>query len=105
MTGDGSHTVTVVQINPDDKRLSIQWTAKPDGKDYPISGHPIGDAVSVREIEAYTSETAVKSGGVVVQTIRFEVAQDGKTMNAIITGATSFSSHNQNRNIHVLEKQ
>lgn len=57
-----------------------EYTASYDGKDYPITGLPTVDVVSLKRIDANTSERTDKKAGKLVQTYHRQVAADGKTM-------------------------
>ena len=63
----------------DGKPLHVQYSAKFDGRDYPATGIPNADAVSLKRIDANTIETLQKKDGKVVMTITTKVSQDGKT--------------------------
>ena len=57
----------------------VEFTAKYDGKDYPITGLPNGDTVAIARIDNNTTESTVKKDGQVVMTVRSVVSKDGKT--------------------------
>ena len=57
-----------------------EYTANYDGKDYPLKGVPIADVVSLKRIDARSSERADKRSGRVVQTFARSVSPDGRTM-------------------------
>ena len=59
---------------------SAAYTAKLDGKDYPITGDPDLDTVALRLRDANTVELTVKKAGKVVEDATAEVSKDGKTM-------------------------
>jgi len=61
------------------KPTHVQYSAKFDGKDYPATGIPNADAVSLKRIDASTIETLQKKDGKVVMTITTKVSKDGKT--------------------------
>jgi hypothetical protein len=63
----------------DGKPTHVQYSAQFDGKDYPASGIPNADTVSVKRIDANTVETLQKKDGKVVMTITTKVSKDGKT--------------------------
>lgn len=56
-----------------------------DGKEYPYQG-PLGDKISVKTIDARTSESVVTAKGKPTVTTRSTVAADGKSMTRRITG-------------------
>ncbi len=64
----------------------IEFSAKFDGKDYPITGVPNADTVSVERIDASTLQTTSKKAGQVVMTVRTTVSKDGKTRTSTFKG-------------------
>src|SRR5215472_10355930 len=64
----------------------IQYDAKFDGKDYPATGLPYGDTVSVKRIDANTIQATIKKGGEVVMTVTSKVSTDGKTRTSTFKG-------------------
>src|SRR5690348_12153393 len=50
-------------IGGDGNPTHVQYDAKFDGKDYPATGLPYGDTVSVKRIGADTIESTIKKGG------------------------------------------
>jgi len=63
-----------------------EFSAKFDGKDYPTTGMPNADTVSVKRIDSNTVETTQKKAGQVVMTVRSMVSKDGKTRTSIYKG-------------------
>jgi 5,10-methylenetetrahydrofolate reductase len=53
--------------------MHIEFNAKFDGKDYPASGVPWADMVSVKRIDTHTVQVIQKKGGQVMMTITCEV--------------------------------
>ena len=68
-----------------------QWgyTANEDGKDYPMTGNPDADTISLKRIDARTVETTNKKAGKVTTTNRRTVSADGKTLTVTTTGTTA----------------
>jgi hypothetical protein len=58
----------------------IQFSEKYDGKDYPITGSNIGDALALKRINDYLSEATMKHAGNVVATTRRIITDNGKTL-------------------------
>ena len=98
-----SEKVTSELTGADGARLVVQYTAAYDGKDYPLTGSNVADTVSLKPIDARTSERTDKKGGKVVQTFRRVVSSDGKTMTVTVTG-TNAQGQPMN-NVIVFEKQ
>jgi hypothetical protein len=76
-----SHTV-----NADGTDLHISFDAKTDGKDYPLTGAPNADTVSVKRVNAKTIETTWKKDGKVVMKTHGVVSADGKTRTVTFDG-------------------
>ena len=64
----------------------VQYDAKFDGKDYPVTGDPESDARSYRKIDDRTMEFLVKKGGKVMASGKIVVAPDGKSRTVTTTG-------------------
>ena len=74
----------------------VQYDAKFDGKDYPVTGIPYGDMVVVKRIDANTIQTTIKKGDQVVMTVTSKVSADGKTRPSTFNGkdAQGHTVHN-----------
>jgi hypothetical protein len=81
--------VTAEFVNADGTRTTTQYTANFDGKDNPLTGSQIADTVSLKRIDARTTERTDKKGGKVAQTLRRVISQDGKTMTVTTTGTNA----------------
>lgn len=95
--------VTSESVTSDGTRVTQQYTANYDGKDYPITGSPVADTVSLRRIDSHTTERTDKRGGKVVQTLHRVVSKDGKTLTTTTKG-TNPQGQPVN-NVAVFEKQ
>jgi len=96
--------VTTETVAPDGKRTTGGYTANFDGKDYPLTGSLLGaDKVSLKRIDARTTERTDKKDGKTVQTLTRVVSQDGKTMTVTSKG-TNLEGKPIN-NIGVFDKQ
>jgi hypothetical protein len=76
-------------IAADGKPTLVQYTASYDGKDYPITGQPDAETISLKKIDAYTTEATQKRAGKVVITVRREISKDGKTMTVTSKGTNA----------------
>jgi hypothetical protein len=90
-------------VNADGTRTTTQYTANFDGKDYPLIGSQIADTVSLKRIDARTTERTDKKGDKVAQTLRRVISQDGKTM-TVATNGTNAQGQAVN-NAAVFDKQ
>jgi hypothetical protein len=80
---------TAKGIDADGKPTLVQFTAKYDGKDYPVTGSPDFDAISLKRIDAFKSEATLKKAGKVVQTITRVVSQDSETLTLTVKGTNA----------------
>lgn len=80
---------TLKGIDAEGKPTLQQFTAKYDGKDYPVTGSPDFDAISLRRVNAVTAKATLKKGGKVVQTTRRVVSKDGKTLTLSTKGTNA----------------
>jgi hypothetical protein len=78
-TATGLHAVSVVVLR-DGTSSRSEYTAAYDGKDYPITGVAKVDTVSMRQIDALTSERIDKLGGKRMQSYLRQVYADGHQM-------------------------
>ena len=92
--GEGVHVVA--EIVAPDGTMKTDYTGNYDGKDYPIKGAPGVDMVSLKRIDANSSERTDKMGGKAVGTWTRKVSADGKTMTVTYNGtnATGQKVHN-----------
>lgn len=80
-----------------------EYTGNYDGKDYPLTGSASADTVSLKRIDANTTERTDKKDGKVVATFTRKVSNDGKTLTVTHKG-TNAKGEPVN-NLLVLEKQ
>jgi hypothetical protein len=64
----------------------VEYSAKFDAKDYPVTGLPYADAVSVKRIDTNTIQATLKKGGLVVMTVTSTVSNYGKMRTSIFKG-------------------
>lgn len=64
----------------------VEYTAKYDGKDYPITGLPNADTVSLKRLDARTTQSTVKKGDQVVMTVTSVVSDYGKKRTSTFKG-------------------
>ena len=69
--------------------IHAHYTAKFDGKDYPLSGAADADTVNIKRIDENTIESKRKKKGQVITTIRSVVSADGKTRTSTWSGKDS----------------
>ena len=100
--GEGEK-VTADGVRGDDTPIKVEYTAQYDGKDHPISGSPMADTVSLKRLDANTTERTDKKGGKVTQTLTRKLSSDGKTLTVTIKGTDA--EGRPINNLAVLEKQ
>ena len=64
----------------------VEYTAKYDGKDYPITGMPNVDTVALERPDANTIRSTMKKGDLVVMTVTSVISKDGKTRTSTFKG-------------------
>ncbi|MEO5896351.1 MAG: hypothetical protein ABIS06_11670 [Vicinamibacterales bacterium] len=80
---------TSKSVDADGKPTSGQWTVNYDGKDRPIIGRPDADGLSLKRIDAFTSEFTQKKAGQVVATGTRGISKDGKVMTITTKGTNA----------------
>ena len=86
--GDGVKR-TGETVGADGQTTSFSYTAQYDGKDYPVTGNPNADTITLKRINAYTTEATLKKGGKVTTTARRVVSKDGKTLTLTLKGTNA----------------
>lgn len=76
-------------IDRDGKPTTAEWTVNYDGKDRPQTGNPDADTLSLKRIDAYTTEFTQKKGGKAVITGTRTISKDGKTMTITTKGTNA----------------
>ena len=83
---DGGVKETVTGQRKDDTPINGGFTAKYDGKEYPVTGAP-WDTISLKQIDANTFTSEVKkTGGKFHSKGRMAISKDGKTMTMTTKG-------------------
>ena len=77
--------VTSTTVRSNGKTIVVHYTAYLDGKDYPVTGSPDYDSVSLKR-NGNMVEGTRKKDGKVVQTYQRVVSADRKTMTVATTG-------------------
>ena len=85
------------------KPTAGEWTVNYDGKDRPQTGNPDADALSLKRIDASTTEFTQKRAGKVVMTGTRIISRDGKVM-TITTKGTNAKGQTIN-DMEVFEKR
>jgi hypothetical protein len=90
-------------VDAEGQPTGVQFTAKFDGQDYPVTGAQAWDTVVLKRIDAFTLEQTRKKGGTVVQTATVVVSEDGTGLTVRVTG-TNAKGQRVN-NVGVYERQ
>ncbi len=77
---------TIDVVDGQGNKIHAEVAAKFDGKDYPIKGSPIADAVSLKRINDKHVEIVWKKGGKVAMTGKSVISADGKSTTVTQTG-------------------
>ena len=93
--------VTVTTVAADGKSTTVNISANYDGKDYPVTGSGIYDAIALKRVDDQTTEGTLMHAGKVVAVTHREISRDGRTMT--ITFKTSNDPPINNKAVY--EKQ
>ena len=100
--GDGvKATLKLVPATED--ATGMTYSAKYDGKDYPVTGTPAWDTIAIKRVDASTEEVTLKKDGKVMQNQRTVFSQGGKLMT--VTGKGTNASGQPFTNLMVYDKQ
>lgn len=77
--------VTATTVRQNGQKIVVLYTAYPDGKDYPVTGSPDYDTVSLKRNGKMIEGTRKKDGRI-VQTYQRVVSDDRRTMTVATTG-------------------
>ena len=71
------------------KTVHMELSPKYDGKDYPMTGNPDADMISMKKIDDNTIETVHKKGGKSMLAVRGVVSKDGKARTVTYKGTNA----------------
>ena len=96
-------TKIVADITPGEGAAQ-RWemTAHYDGKEYPVTGNPTADSISLKKIDDVTGESTFKKDGKVTATNVRKLSADGKTLTITSTGTTA--ERKPRKDVQVFEK-
>ncbi len=78
--------VTGNQVDAQGNNIHFEVAAKFDGKEYPIKGSPIADAISLKRIDERQTDVVWKKDGKVTMTGKSVISADGRTTTLTQTG-------------------
>ena len=94
---------TIDMVDGRGNKIHSEAAVKFDGKDYPIKGSPIADAVSVKRVTERQADIVWKKGGKVGMMGKSVISADGRTTTVTQTG-TDAQGRTVN-NVAVYDKQ
>jgi hypothetical protein len=72
--------VTIRTIDSHGRSATIEFADRYDGKDYPMKGSDIADALALVRINDYLAEATMKHAGKVVAVAKRRITDEGKTL-------------------------
>ena len=94
---------TSTGIDGDGKPTTREWTVVYDGKDRPMTGDPDADMLSVKRIDAFTTELTQRRSGRVVIMGTQAISKDGSVMTITAKGINARGQTISN--VSVFERQ
>jgi hypothetical protein len=76
-------------VDGDGKATAGEWTIVYDGKDRAMTGDPDADLLSLKRVDAFTTEFTEKKAGQVVITGTRTISRDGKVMTITTKGTNA----------------
>jgi hypothetical protein len=95
--------VTSELVSTDGSKTTTEYTAEFDGKPHPIKGSATADMVTLKRVDAHTTERVDSKGGKTVTTYHRAVSKDGKTMTVTVKGTDATGK--ATNNVVVFEKK
>jgi len=77
---------TIDVLDVQGNKIYIEIAAKFDGKDYPIKGSPMADAISLKRVNERQTDVIEKKDGKVIMTAKSVISADGMTATVTQTG-------------------
>ena len=100
---DGGIKYTADGENAEGSPIHIEFTAKYDGQDNPVTGSPDFNSIALKRIDAHTIEATIKKDGMVMGTSRTVISLDGKTRT--LTSKGKNAAGQDVNNVVVYDKQ
>ena len=83
--------------------IHVEFTAKYDGQDNPVTGSPDFNSIALKRVDAHTIEATIKKDGMVMGTSRTVISHDGKTRT--LTSKAKNAAGQDVNNVVVYDKQ
>jgi hypothetical protein len=87
ISDDGLEKLTARGVSAEKKPTLVRYEARYDGKDYDMTGSLGGNKISLRRIDAYTTESTQKREGKPSVVAHRKVSADGKTLTVTSKGS------------------
>jgi hypothetical protein len=100
---DNGYKFSLDGVDGQGKPTHAAFSVKTDGKDYPVTGLPYADTMTLKRIDVNTTEAVAKKGGKATVTTRSVVSKDGKTRTSTQTGKNGQGQ--DVKNVLVYDKQ
>ena len=100
---DGAVKMSAKGVTAEGKEMQINYTGSFDGKDFPVTGNPDADTISLKRIDDSTVEATLKKAGKVVSTATRVISKDGKVL-TVKTKGTNAKGEKVNNTL-VFDKQ
>ena len=94
--------VTSETVSATGDKTVTEYTAEFDGKPHPLKGSAVADMVTLKRVDANTTERVDSKGGKTMTTYHRVVSQDGKTMT--VTSKGTNAQGQATSNVLVFEK-
>jgi len=98
---DGGVSFVQKTVTDRGNTVTIDFTAKYDDKDVPISGSQL-DTVALKKIDGTTVQRSGKTRGMVTETVTMKLSADGKTLTVTTKGSADGDDYSS---MQVFEKQ
>jgi hypothetical protein len=76
----GAVKMSAKGVTADGKEMQMNYTGTLDGKDFPVTGNPDADTISLKQVDDSTVEATLKKAGKVASTSTRVISKDGKVM-------------------------
>jgi hypothetical protein len=100
---DGGIKYTSHGENAQGAPIHVEFTAKYDGQDNPVTGSPDFNSIALKRINADTIEATIKKNGMVMGTSRTVISHDGQTRT--LTSKGKNAAGQEVNNVVVYDKQ
>ena len=93
---------TVKTVHADGHATSVEYISKYDGVEYPVTGSPDSDKITLKKIDSHTAEATVTHAGKEIGSAKRVISEDGLTMTITYKGMWEGESVH---NVVVFDKQ